>query len=118
MASDQKTVDFITDQMLGAGNNRSGKMFGEYAIYCDDKIIALVCDNQLFLKVTEPGGNMLRTQILHAPYPGAKDSFIISEDDWDDADYLAQLARTTADALPQPKRTSYTTTFYHQEHSS
>lgn len=104
MASNQKTVDFITDQMLAAGNIRSRKMFGEYAIYCDDKVVALVCDNRLFLKVTEPGRRIMKTQILGAPYPGAKDSFVINEEDWDDSDYLSQLARVTADALPMPKR--------------
>jgi DNA transformation protein len=104
MASDQKTVDFITEQMLDAGNIRSRKMFGEYAIYCDDKVIALVCDNQLYLKITEPGRTAVRVQTLGKPYPGAKDSFVIDEEDWDDAEYLSHLARTTADALPTPKK--------------
>lgn len=104
MASDQKTVDFITEQMAAAGNIRSRKMFGEYVIYCDDKVVALVCDDKLFLKITEPGKAVVRAQTMVPPYPGAKDSFIISQDDWDDAGYLAQLARTTADALPAPKK--------------
>jgi DNA transformation protein len=79
-------------------------MFGEYGIYCDDKVVALVCDNQLFLKITEPGRDVVKEQVLGAPYPGAKDSFVISQEDWDDATYLSQLARVTADALPMPKR--------------
>lgn len=90
--------------MATAGNIRSRKMFGEYAIYCDDKVVALVCDDQLFLKITEPGRAVVKTQILGPAYPGAKDSFIISEDDWDDAEYLSQLARVTADSLPMPKK--------------
>ena len=104
MASDQKTVDYITEQMLGAGNVRSRKMFGEYVIYCDDKVVALVCDNQCFLKITEPGRAIVKAQILAAPYPGAKDSFVIDEAGWRDADYLSRLARVTADALPVPKK--------------
>lgn len=104
MASDQKTVDYITEQMLSAGNIRSRKMFGEYAIYCDDKVVALVCDDQLFFKATEPGRAIVRSQALAPPYPGAKDSFVIDSEDWDDADYLSQLARVTADTLPTPKK--------------
>jgi DNA transformation protein and related proteins len=104
MASDQKTVDYITDQMQAADNIRSRKMFGEYTIYCDDKVVALVCDNQLFLKITQPGRGIVKAQVLGPPYPGAKDSFIISQEDWDDPGYLSQLARVTADALPAPKR--------------
>ena len=30
-------------------------MFGEYAIYCDEQVVALVCDNQLFVEITPPG---------------------------------------------------------------
>jgi TfoX/Sxy family transcriptional regulator of competence genes len=104
MASDQRTVDYITEQMLSADNIRSRKMFGEYVIYCDDKVVFLVCDNQLFLKVTEPGRAIVRSQELAPPYPGAKDCFVIDSEEWDDADYLSRLARVTADALPAPKK--------------
>ncbi len=83
-------------------------MFGEYAIYCDDKVVALVCDNKLFLKVTDSGRNVVKTQIMAAPYPGAKESFVIDEEDWDDAEYLSHLARATADALPIPRKNSFT----------
>jgi len=103
MASDQKNVDFICEQMNQAGDIRSRKMFGEYAIYCDDKVIALVCDDQLFLKVTEPGRVIVKNVELAPAYPGAKDSFLISQDEWEDAGYLSSLARITADALPLPK---------------
>lgn len=104
MASTQKTVDYLTGQIQDAGPIRSRKMFGEYAIYCDDKVVALVCDDQLFVKVTEPGRALLRSQHLGAPYPGAKDSFMISPDDWSDAVYLSELIRVTAMALPVPKK--------------
>lgn len=104
MSSDQKTVDYITERMAVAGAIRSRKMFGEYAIYCDDKVVALVCDNQLFVKVTEPGRAVLKDEQLAPAYPGAKDSFIIATDDWDDAEYLAALVRASADALPAPRK--------------
>ena len=55
MSSDQSFVDYVCDQMLDAGVIRSRKMLGEFAIYCDDKVVALVCDDQLFVKPT-PGG--------------------------------------------------------------
>jgi hypothetical protein len=41
MASRQTTVDFILDQIEGAGTVSAKKMFGEYGIYCDDKMVAL-----------------------------------------------------------------------------
>src|SRR5688500_12228607 len=102
MATEQRTADFLTGQMAGAGNVRSRKMFGEYAIYCDEKVIALACDEQLFMKPTEPGKNLIGAPEEAPPYPGAKLYFRIPEDRWDDHEWLAQLARVTADALPLP----------------
>ena len=55
MASDKSFVEFSADQMETAGTISYKKMFGEYAIYCDGKVVALVCDNQLFVKPTEGG---------------------------------------------------------------
>lgn len=104
MASEQRNVDFIVEQMSGTGEIRSRKMFGEHAIYCDDKVVALVCDDTLFLKITDQGRALVKEVRLGPAYPGAKDSFIISEDDWEDAAYLSGLARATADALPKPKK--------------
>jgi hypothetical protein len=34
-------------------------MFGEYAIYCDGKVVALVCDDQFFLEPTAAGRALL-----------------------------------------------------------
>lgn len=53
MASEQHTADFIVEQMSHAGDMRTRKMFGEYALYCDDKVIAFICDDQLYLKITD-----------------------------------------------------------------
>ena len=104
MASSQKTVDFIVDQIASAGSIRSRKMFGEYAIYCDEKVVALVCDNELFVKITDAGRALLHT-IDEAPaYPGAKPSFRIAGELWEDRDFLTQLIRVTCSALPVPKK--------------
>ena len=48
-------MDFILDQLRDVQLIRARKMFGEYALYCGDKVVALVCDDQLFVKITEPG---------------------------------------------------------------
>ena len=103
MASEQQTVDYIAEQMRNAGAIRSRKMFGEYALYCDEKVIAFVCDDRLFLKITESARTILKNIELGQAYPGSKDYFVISPDDWDDRGYMVELARSTADALPAPK---------------
>lgn len=103
MSSQQKTVDYILEQAAGAGTVTAKKMFGEYGMYCDGKIIALICDDQLFIKPTAAGRVYLGEVTDGAPFPGAKPYFLIEGDRWDDADWLADLVKTTADDLPAPK---------------
>jgi TfoX/Sxy family transcriptional regulator of competence genes len=55
MASRQSTVDFILEQIATAGTVSAKKMFGDYGIFCDGKMLALVCDDQLFVKTTLAG---------------------------------------------------------------
>ena len=98
-------MDFILDQVEGAGEVRARKMFGEYALYCDDKVVALVCDDTLYIKITEPGREFVGAHYAEgAPYPGAKPRMRIAEDLLDDRHWLSELIRLTADALPVPKK--------------
>ena len=103
MASQQSTVDFIVEQMASAGVIHTKKMFGEYAIYCHDKVVALVCDDQLFIKPTQAGSKLIGSVVEGCPYPGAKPYFLISGELWDDSDWLTQLVIVTAQELPPPK---------------
>jgi TfoX/Sxy family transcriptional regulator of competence genes len=71
MSTTQATIDFLLDQVEGAGEVRARKMFGEYALYCDSKVVALVCDDTLFIKLTEEGKEYVGTRYAEgAPYPG------------------------------------------------
>jgi TfoX/Sxy family transcriptional regulator of competence genes len=45
MASDLGFVEYVCDQMRDAGRVRFRKMFGEFAVYCDERVVALVCDD-------------------------------------------------------------------------
>ena len=53
MASKAEFVEYIADQLSGAGQITYRKMFGEYGMYCDGKIFALICGDELFIKITE-----------------------------------------------------------------
>lgn len=104
MASQQSTVDLIVDQMASAGEVTARKMFGEYAIYCDGKVVALVCDDRLFVKPTAAGREFLGQCVEASPYPGAKPHLLISEEQIEDADWLSQLIALTVPELPLPKK--------------
>src|SRR5512145_567929 len=99
MASDQDFVEFVADQMEAAGVITYRKMFGEYAVYCDGKVVALACDNQLFVKPTAAGRDYAGDVDLAPPYPGAKQHFHVSEK-LDDPEWLSELVRITAKEPP------------------
>ena len=101
MATEADFMEFLADQMATAGDITFRKMFGEYALYCDGKVVALVCDNQLFIKPTPAGRAYIGAVTEAPPYPGAKDYFLIA-DDFEDRDWIAGLVRATARALPAP----------------
>ena len=103
MASDLEFVEYIGDQLGDTARITFKKMFGEYALYYQGKVVALVCDNQLYVKPT-PGGQALLGQVTTAPpYPGAKPHLLIQEQ-LDDRDTLAALIRITAQELPEPAK--------------
>jgi TfoX/Sxy family transcriptional regulator of competence genes len=102
MASKQRTLDFILEQIAGSGSIRAKKMFGEYGIYCDEKMVALICDDQLFLKPTQAGRAFLGDVAEGHPYPGSKPWFLISDEKWDEQEWMATIVRLTAAGLPLP----------------
>jgi TfoX/Sxy family transcriptional regulator of competence genes len=102
MASDIGFVDYVRDQIGAAGNVAVKKMFGEYAIYLDDKVVALVCDNQFFVRPTAAGRALLGRVTEAPPYPGAKPHLLIT-DKLEDHQLVAKLVRVTAAELPAPK---------------
>jgi TfoX/Sxy family transcriptional regulator of competence genes len=102
MASDNSFVEFIVDQISDVGLITFKKMFGEYALYCEGKVVALVCDNRLYIKPTE-GGRAFISDVAEAPaYPGAKPSFLI-DDRVEDREWISNLIRITYEELPEPK---------------
>lgn len=103
MATRESTAQYILDQVSGAGTVRIRKMFGEYALYCDEKVVALICDDRFFLKPTEQGREIITNPEEAPPYPGSKPFWVIEEDRWEDREWLCEVVRITADALPTPK---------------
>ena len=103
MSTHRKIVDYIIDQIASAGTVTAKPMFGEYGVYCDGKMIAIIGNDQLFIKLT-PGGRSFATEAdVLPPYPQAKPYLLIDPDRWDDRDWLTGLARITAAELPVPR---------------
>ena len=102
MASDQKFVDFVIDQISDAGDITAKKMFGEYGIYADGKLFGLICENKLFIKQTKAGREYIDEVKEVPPYQGAKPSFLI-EERIEDREWLSELVRISVLEIPVPK---------------
>jgi len=103
MATDRSTVSFIVHQLSGAGDVLAKPMFGEFGLYCDGKMVAMICDRQLFIKPTA-GGRAFAPDLEEAsPYPGAKPCLLIDPDRWDDSDWLVEIVGVTSAELPLPR---------------
>lgn len=102
MASDKEFIDFVLHQIKNAGEITAKKMFGEYGLFLNNKIFALICDNKLFIKPTEVGRTFIQDLVEAPPYPGAKLSFLIG-DKLEDREWLSELVRITVEELPGPK---------------
>ncbi len=102
MASDQKFVDFVLEQIENAGEITAKKMFGEYGIYSDGKLFGVICDNKFYIKPTKSGRAFIGDVVEAPPYEGAKPRFLI-EDKIEDREWLSELVRISVKELPEPK---------------
>lgn len=98
MATEKATVDYVVDQ-LGDLNVRTRAMFGEYALYCDEKVAGFICDDTLFLKTGSAIENDLNDAWLGPCYPGSKDYYGIPGDCLEDHEWLQTHVQAVADSL-------------------
>lgn len=104
MASSQSIVDELVANLAGAGDVTAKKMFGDYGLFLDGRMIGFICDDRLLFKPTVEGRKLFRAVAEEAPYPGAKPCFLVPESDWNKRAWLAKLAVATAAELPLPKK--------------
>lgn len=101
MGSQLEFVQYVADQLREAGDITYRKMFGEYGVYCDGKIFALICEDQLFVKITEAGRKVWDDLQEIPPYEGAKPYYLV--EDVEDRSLLSKFVIETCRELPPPK---------------
>lgn len=100
MASSISFVEFVKEQLAGAGTITHRRMFGEYGLYCDGTYFACVCSDRLLVKITAPGAALLPDCPRAIPYEGGGEMLL---PDVEDRETLVELARVTCAALPEKK---------------
>jgi len=102
MATSAATAEHLLDLLQEAGSLRAKRMFGEYALYLDHKVVAFICDDSLFLKNLAAVRALLPEAPLAPAYPGSKD-YILADMVLDDPARVVEALRVTAQLMPAPK---------------
>ena len=79
-------------------------MFGEYALYADKRVVALVCDDQLFVKILPASRQLEKICEKGPPYPGARPHYIVEEEQLSKLEQLPGILLDIAESLPAPKK--------------
>lgn len=79
MATRKETVDFVLAKLRDPTRFTARAMFGEYALYADGTVVALICDDRLFVKVLPASAELEALCEKVQPYPGAKPHYIVEE---------------------------------------
>lgn len=102
MATHPEFIEYVAEQIALGDRLTHRKMFGEYALYVDGKVVAFACDNSLFIKPSPAVTRLAPNLPQRPPYPVAKD-YPVADELLDDSDTLRKLIIETALLMPAPK---------------
>ena len=103
MPNDPDFIRYVCDQIDAACEVSFRHMFGGTTLYSKGKVVALICDNQLFIKPTNAGRAYIGTVTEAPAYEGSKNFFLVG-DEIDDHEWLTDLICCTEQELPRPKQ--------------
>jgi DNA transformation protein len=105
MATRKETVDFILEKLRqrGRGEFDARAMFGEFALYADGKVVGLICDDLLFVKILPASSELEKLCEKGEPYPGAKPHYIVDEGQLVTIENLPAILMAIAKAVPVKK---------------
>jgi TfoX/Sxy family transcriptional regulator of competence genes len=104
MATQKETVEFILGKLRHADRFSARAMFGEYALYADGKVVALICDDRLYVKILPASQKLEALCEKGEPYPGAKPHYVVDEGQLSTLDTLAAILFAIAKAAPAKKK--------------
>jgi TfoX/Sxy family transcriptional regulator of competence genes len=107
MATSKNFAAYVEDALSHISKLRVKAMFGEYAVYCGDVVVGLICDETLFIKITGGTRQLLDAQTEMAPpYTGAKPAFVLPESVLEDRELIKQVVSVCRDDLAAKKKPS------------
>jgi len=104
MATNSDTVQFILEKLRNRSRFSVRAMFGEYALYADGKVVALICDDRLCVKILPASAALEGECEKHEPYPGAKPHYLVDEGQFSTLPNLPGILFAIAESLPAKKK--------------
>lgn len=104
MATQLETIEFILAKLRDRGNFTARAMFGEYALYADGKVVGLVCDDLLYVKIVPASKALESLCEKDNPYPGARPHYLVEESQISTIHNLAQILSNIARIVPPRKK--------------
>jgi DNA transformation protein and related proteins len=101
MSTQKETVEFILDKLEDRKVFAARAMFGEYALYCNGKVVALICDDTLFVKILPASASLESDCEQGLPFSRAKPHYVVTEDMFSNATRIAEILANVSSALPQ-----------------
>lgn len=103
MSTQKETVLFILEKLGYPDRFSTRAMFGEYALYADTKVVALICNDQLYVKILPASKQLEDLCEKDTPYPGARDHYVVEESQLSQLHDLPDILFAIADGLPVKK---------------
>ena len=104
MATQKETIEFILEKLRDRKRFSARAMFGEYALYADGKVVSLVCDNQMYVKILPASAQLANICEKGVPYPGAKQHYIVDEEQLSTMEELPEILCAISESLPDKKK--------------
>ena len=104
MSTRKETIEFMLDKLGNSKHFSVRAMFGEYALYADGKVVGLICNDQLYVKIMPESVELEDICDKDEAYPGSKKFYVVEESELSKIENLPDILLNIAKALPLPKK--------------
>jgi len=103
MSTQKETVEFILEKLGEPKRFAVRAMFGEYALYADGKVVGLICNDQLYVKILPESAGLENICEKDEAYPGSKKYYVVEESELSKIKNLSEILLNIAKSLPEKK---------------
>ena len=104
MATEPDTAEYILDKLGDRQIFTVRRMFGNYALYANGLTVALICNDQLYVKILPESNKLEEVCEKDTPFPKAKLHYLVEESQLGEIADLPDILLDIAEALQVGKK--------------